>query len=643
MSKLENLTIKSSQDHTFTKGQNFRLASCWQMVNERITENIVRQHFNQDSLVKESKIIIEEQKSANPRINKLLKNASKKGIGTGKPEFIISFTEEPSLIIVVECKPDISKHESKTMDNYSDYAVDGVLLYSSFLSKDFDVISIAVSGESKKEMKVSQFLQIHNTPEAKDFLGNKLLSLENYLDEYKKSDLKLHQDFNDLMTYSKELNTRLHKLKIKESLRSLLISGILLALRNEAFKVSYEKHKKPEILSGSLVTTISTELKEGNIQEIKIKDLEREYTFIRHHEAFVSDVNVLKDIIRDIDQNLNNFIKTHRYHDVLGQFYIEFLRYANSDKGLGIVLTPPHITELFSDIVGVTKDSVVFDNCCGTSGFLISAMKKMIDDAKGDKDKEQEIKFKQLLGIEYQNDIFALACSNMFIHGDGSSRIYRGDCFNPKLIEEIKKDFKEKNGQDFKSNVGFLNPPYKTNTKTDTEEFEFVLNNLEVLEPNGICVAIIPMSCVTATSGELLELKKKLMQKHTLEAAFSMPDSLFVNSNVGTITIILVFKSHQPHPKNKETFLAYWKDDGFVKTRALGRCDYYNKWKTIKEKWLYEFQNRKTTLLCFPKLLTPEDEWCVEAYMETDYSNLKEDDFIKEMKNYVLFNISNSD
>lgn len=45
------------------------------MANERITENIVRKHFMQF----EDDCLIEEQKSENPKIDKLLKNASKKG------------------------------------------------------------------------------------------------------------------------------------------------------------------------------------------------------------------------------------------------------------------------------------------------------------------------------------------------------------------------------------------------------------------------------------------------------------------------------------------------------------------------------------------------------------------------------------
>ena len=135
------------------------------------------------------------------------------------------------------------------------------------------------------------------------------MPFENYLEEYEKNDLKLHQDFNNLMSYSKDLNLKLHELKIKESLRSLLISGILLSLKNDAFKASYEKHKKPENLNKSIITTILSELKENNIQERKIKGLKREYTFIEDHEAFTQDVNILKDIVREVTKILINLLK----------------------------------------------------------------------------------------------------------------------------------------------------------------------------------------------------------------------------------------------------------------------------------------------------------------------------------------------
>lgn len=121
------------------------------MGNEAKTENLVRDLLKSKGYYKDTNIIVEEKKSDTPQIDKLLKTASKKGMGKGYPEFLIHSNRITDFIIVIECKADITKHVSKTMDCYPDYAVDGVRLYSSCLSKGYDVISIAVSGEHKNK------------------------------------------------------------------------------------------------------------------------------------------------------------------------------------------------------------------------------------------------------------------------------------------------------------------------------------------------------------------------------------------------------------------------------------------------------------------------------------------------------------
>jgi type I restriction-modification system DNA methylase subunit len=346
-----------------------------------------------------------------------------------------------------------------------------------------------------------------------------------------------------------------------------------------------------------------------------------------------SPENVLKEIIDEIDENINAFIKTHKYFDVLGQLYIEFLRYANSDKGLGIVLTPPHITELFSDLAQVNKHSIAYDNCAGTGGFLISAMRRMITDAKGDEAKIKEIKAKQLIGTEYQSHIFALAISNMYIHQDGKTNIINGSCFDEEVIEEVKTK---------KPTVGFLNPPYKSNKKTDTDELEFILNNLECLVDGGTCVAIVPMQSALAQSGKVLDFKKKLLEKHTLEAVLSMPDELFFNSKVGVVSCVMIFTAHKPHPNHKETYFGYYKDDGFVKRKNKGRIDAYGKWKDIKVKWLSNFINRKNEPgISINQRVTADMEWVAEAYMETNYLNLNDLNFEDTVLDYTTFLHSN--
>jgi type I restriction-modification system DNA methylase subunit len=598
-------------------------------MNERKTETLVRNHFSPFL----DKIILEEQRSDNSKIDKLLKTASKKGTGQGYPEFFITYRTNPDLLIVIECKADIAKHESKDRSQYAEYAVDGVLLYASYLSKEYDVLAIAVSGETRKNLRISHFLHLKGEKKAVSIFDDKFLTPIEYLNFYLKSPEKLKQDYNRLLDFTKQLNEKLHGYKILEGQRSLLISSILIALENQAFKRSYASHKKPENLAASLVQTVSDELENANITGKKLENLAVQFSFIKTDTSLSKKEYVLKKIIDEIDDNINSFIKTHKYFDVLGQLYIEFLRYANSDKGLGIVLTPPHITEFFADLAQVNKNSVVYDNCAGTGGFLISAMKRMITDAKGDEVKEKEIKTSHLIGTEYQSHIFALAVSNMYIHQDGKTNVINGSCFDDDIIELVKQK---------KPTVGFLNPPYKANKKTDTDELEFVLNNLECLVDGGTCIAIVPAQSALAQSGKVYGFKKKLLEKHTLEAVLSMPDELFFNSKVNVVTCIMIFTAHKPHPKNKETYFGYYKDDGFVKRKNKGRIDVLGKWEGIKEKWLSYYYNRKVVAgMSVNKMVSADMEWLAESYMDTDYSNLADEVFEDAVLNFTSFLLTN--
>lgn len=612
------------------------------MANETKTIRIVNSHFEKYKDI----IHIEEQISDIPKIDKLLKNASKKGTGIGRPDFIITYQHNPDLLIVIECKAETKNHESINRDKYGQFAVDGVLLYASFLSKEYDVLAIAVSGDTIESLKISHFLHLKGERKATDIFADKLLPAQDYLEGYLKSPEKFRQDYNTLLAFTKKLNEQLHTYKILESQRSLLISCILIALENQAFRSSYpligsisrgdseetiikKRENAPRELAEYLVNTVSNELQSSSIADKKLENLNIQFGFIKTDTSLSTKKDILKNLIDSIDENINQFIKTHEYFDVLGQLYIEFLRYANSDKGLGIVLTPPHITELFAELAQVNKNSIAFDNCTGTGGFLISAMKKMIEDADGDNAKIANIKSKQLIGVEYQAHIFALAVSNMYIHQDGKTNIINGSCFEEKIINEVKSK---------KPTVGFLNPPYKGNKKNDVDELEFVLNNLDCLVDGGICVAIVPMERALATSGKTLELKKQLLSKHTLEAVLSMPDELFSSSKASSVTCVMVFKAHKAHDKNVETFFGYYKKDGFEKRKHLGRIDVFGEWESIKDKWVNYYRRRKQEPgFSISKIVNAEDDWSVENYLETDYSILSAEHFKVSVRNYLSF------
>lgn len=599
------------------------------MLNERKTEKIIRGLLKENGYDSKD-IFVEEQKSDNAKIAKLLKSASKQGNGVGSPEFIITSSRYPELLIVIECKANSNKHKSKGLDKFSEYACDGALLYASYLSKEYDVIAIGVSGESAKSLKISHFLHLKNEVRANEFQVSGILALDDFYKAYIQTPQKFNVDYSNLLAYSQTLNGKLHQLKIKESQRSLLISSILIALKNKAFSIGYLKHKTAKQLAENLVQTVIHELDDSDIPKDKIANLKHAYSFIKTHSILSVDKTKLEELIVDIDKEINGFMATHKYFDTIGQFYIEFLRYANNDKGLGIVLTPPHITDLFAELAEVNKDSCVLDNCCGTGGFLISAMKRMLVDCNGDSKKMEEIKKSKILGVEFQDDIYALAISNMILQDDGKSSILLSSCFDEETMSSIKKK---------KPNVGFLNPPYKTE-KSDIEELEYVLNNLAMLEKNSKCLALIPISCVLAQDGENLRLKEQIMKEHTVEAVMSLPEDIFHNSKVGVITCILVLTAHVPHNKNKKTWLGYWRNDGFVKVKGKGRIDRDHTWNSVKTMWVESFLNREVlNEYSVMEKLSPGDEWCAEAYLITDYGKITEETLLSEIKNYLAFEI----
>ena len=606
--------------------------------NEIITDNIVRDYFRQF----EDDIVIEQQSSSNPSIDKLLRNASKKGIGKGYPDFIIQYKKDANFLIVIEDKADKRYHESENRKQYADYAVDGVLLYASFLAKSFDVLAIAVSGTNKYDLKISHFLHLKDEPKAFSYFKDRLLSPNDYYEGLNTSEEKKRQDYDKLLEYTRVLNTRFHMMKIDEAERCILASCILLALRLPKFKNYYKTEDNQQILANNMVRDVIDWFVKGDVGEIKIKVLESKYATIRGMFSDPKDNKNLQGLIVDMEENIDNFEKTNRYYDVLGQLYVAFLRYANTSNDLGVVLTPIHITEFFSDIADVNKNSIVFDNCTGTCGFLIAAMSKMIKDANGDKSAEKSIKQDQLVGIEYGDKMYCLAASNMAIHGDGKTNIYYESGINPKIIEEVKE--RRKKEMSLRPTVGMLNPPYKADKKTDVEELEFVKWNLEALVEGGTCIAIVPMQCAIATKGKTALLKKELLEKHTLEAVFSMPDELFYNSDKSVVTCIMVFTAHKPHQKDKETFFGYFKDDGFEKRKKLGRIDVHNRWMKIKEEWLRLYRNRKEVAgKSVMHHVSVKDEWCAEAYLETDYTLLSKDDFINDLCKYSTFLVRNSD
>lgn len=521
--------------------------------NERITENLVRDILRDLKYYENPETTVEEQKSQIEEVRKLLKGASKTGKGgIGAPEFIISTTGTPDFLIIFECKADTNKHESPNRDKPVDFAVDGALHYAKALSKSYNVIAIAVSGQTSSSLKISNFIHPKGASSPKDLVNKSgtiiqsIISFEDYIEHGTFDPDVAKKRHDDLMEFSRELHNFMRDhAKLTESEKPLLVSGTLIALKNKAFAKSYDAYK-PEELQREWMRVIKEEFKKADIPNSKEYSMTQPYSSIAVHPNLGKaqkkfPKGVLFELIKMLNEKVWPFISVYHNFDVVGQFYGEFLKYTGGDKkALGIVLTPRHTTELFSLIANVQKDSKVLDICAGTGGFLISAMHQMFKKAETKEDKEK-IKKECLIGVENQPQMYALAASNMILRGDGKANLHQGSCFD----EAITKDLKSR-----KCTVGLLNPPYSQSDE-DLHELVFIKHMLDCLDKNGIGIAIVPMSCAISPHPK----REELLKFHTLDAVMSMPTDLFCP--VETVPCIMVFKAHVPHElSNKKHGLA---------------------------------------------------------------------------------------
>lgn len=611
------------------------------MANERITEGFVRDHFKDDVLF--TSIKWEEQRSSIKRIQELLHGESKgKGKGNGCPEFILSFPTNSNYVIVVECKAMVKDHESVSRDDAVKYAVDGVLHYAKALSKEYNVIAIAVSGQTEYELLVSHFYWKKGSEEYTELADKKLLGIDDYMQVF--ADQFFISDFytRDIALKASYLNEEFNNYTIPEYNRCTMISAMLLALIDDKFKENYSQEATSIELGQSILSAINSVF-DSETDMVRSKTvLMREFDKLLNEPIFrdtkIKNKREKKDektlaVLKEFIVYLKKYVYPLIAHsnigyDVLGRFYIEFIRYAASEQKSGLVLTPSHITELFCDLGELNVNDIVYDPCCGTGGFLVAAMQRMFKLAGNDMGKREHIRKLQICGCEFRSDIFTYACSSMRFRGDGKSNIYNGDCFH----------YAKSIADNHKPTVAFLNPPYDVGT---AGQMRFVEHALSVLDKkaNGRVVAIVQMSCVTKNDKDLKAVRASILAKHHLKAVISMPDDLFYP--VGVVTCIMVFEANKPN-KGRKTWFGYFKDDGFEKRKHLGRIDARNRYAALRDKLLYAYRNNDVVPgLSARQEVGAEDEWCAEAYMETGYSTLCENDFITKIKAYTAFLVLN--
>lgn len=480
-----------------------------------------------------------------------------------------------------------------------------------------------------------------------DFLPKEtaLRTIDEYVDFYTS---KIN-DKEKVMQNTYTLNELLHKHGISEKLRSQFVGTCLLALKNGL------DYKSISLTPAQIRTRIKEVL-----EDLLNKDINKaeKLALLNKNVLESQDVRALKiadfrEILSNIDNNILPFIndKSTSGQDLLNLFFVTFNKYVGkSDKNQAF--TPDHITDFMAKITGVNKRSIILDPCCGSGSFLVRAMTQALDDCATEAEQET-VKKNQIIGIEYDENIYGLATTNMLIHSDGNSNIKQGSCF------EFKDWIKEK-----RPNIILMNPPYNAQRKHLPEKYtktwakdkkedpskglyfvKYIADTLNSVNVTATLAVLLPVACAIGTSGEIAKMKKSMLEENTLDAVFTLPNEIFY-PGASASACCMVFKIGKKHSdvSNPDTFFGYCKDDGFKKKKNLGRVEQLDvstgksRWVEIEKEWIKLYRNRTPVDgLSATHKVDETSEWLCEAYMKTDYSCLTSDDFQQTINEYLAY------
>jgi len=607
------------------------------------------------NLLYEANIKLEPKGSSIIEIDNALKTASKKGNGNiGYPEYVGIVKD---FIIVIEDKANISNHIklndknliSQKKEDVINYAVNGALFYGKHLIKNTNykkAISFGISGDEKKHKISPIFIDetefYRELTEVESFISfNENNITEYYTREILKEETNDEKTTQEILKDAASLHEDLRNYgNLKDIDKPLVVSGILLALRESEsnnFSISDLNADNIKTDGQKIFNAIESNLIRSNIApEVKKDKILSQFSIIKDTRKLNEKDNRLgKTPLKHFTEFLNDRI----YHnikfnksseDYLGRFYGEFMSYSGGDgQSLGIILTPKHITDLFCELLDVNSKDIIFDPCCGTGGFLISAMHHMLKQAT-DKIEKKNIKQKQLHGLEIQPYMFTIATTNMILRGDGKSNLLNEDF--------LKLDSNKL--QLIQANIGMMNPPYSQGSKLNQNLYElsFTEHLLDSLVTDGKCAVIIPQSSMTGKTKEEQSIKENILKKHTLEGVITLNKDTFYG--VGTMPCIAIFTTGEAHPKNKICKFIDYRKDGYKVLPHIGLVETEqakDKKQHLLDVWFDKIEAKND--FCVKTSISSTDEWLHSFFYFNDEIPI-EKDFIKTIEQYLSFECS---
>lgn len=421
-------------------------------------------------------------------------------------------------------------------------------------------------------------------------------------------------DKNKIFLLTKGINDNLHfNFGIKNLYhRMIFTASSLVAYRYD--KSSLPRNVYFNTFKAAVKNELESSLEKSRNQNNKIMTIAEVFaSIIPNQEPSKEAINSFVDNVIEISDSVNS--NHWDGEDVMAIFFNEFNRYKGKSES-GQVFTPDHIAGFMYKIIGVNQNSKVLDAACGSGTFLIKAMSKMINEAGGvDTNKAKDIKANQLFGIEFDREIFSLACANMLIHKDGKTNLQLLDSREDEAVEFIKSS---------KIDKVLMNPPFENKYGWD----KILTNVLDNVEAGSKCAFILPDKKLEKKKGFYNKVKKN----HKLEMIIKLPENTFFN--VGVTTSIFVFTAKVPQ-NDEEIFAINIEEDGLETIKNQGRQDVRNKWADIEAYWLDVIKKKKDERYGTEQWIDPKENLSWQEPIPP--FEIYEEDFNRTLLDFEMF------
>lgn len=517
-----------------------------------------------------------------PHLQEVLKGISKsRKSGDGRPEgFLVDRTTlEPLAVIEVKANvADLSIAVREVTEVYGRACIDA----------GFKPLAIALAGVSEDNFSVRVLKWIGTRWHPITYDGHPIEWIPNRLDTErliaaaKSAEIRPSVPPAEVLAdKADEINRLLRESGISDAYRPAVVGAIMLALWQSKGNI----RRDSEHILGDINKSCQQAFWKKRNAELAAS--------LRVDEA--NDTLAIKAArIVSILEKLNVTVLTAE-HDYLGQLYETFFHYTGGNT-IGQYFTPRHIAALMADLTAINLNDIVIDPACGTGGFLVAAMNRVVREHHLSRSQMVELVKTHLIGFDREPVTAALCVANMILRGDGSTGIHKDDCFTSPEYPLGH------------ASVALMNPPFP-HKKTDTPTESFIERALDALRQGGKLAMIVPRS--VAVKKEKRDWRDKILKKHTLEAVIKLPDEIF-QPYASVYTAILILTKGSPHPRDKKVFFARIENDGLKRKKNM-RVPRQGEQLSLT---LHAYQDHLTVPgYCGWALVKSEDGWEPGAYI----------------------------